>query len=170
MTWNDFKMLIKKQGFVPALEYDFIYNGFSEPATEEAIIYYHPIKGLIIFATSFSDKTSINGGNLYGEIQANNKEDCSIIWKWLSTGGCIDQDKMIYQTSHDVREGLFSKLELLESAGIFLSTWTKKDRFLWFVDYVESKQPGYDYEAITKEKIAKCPEEMQNIINGCKTS
>jgi len=165
MTWDEFKNLIKQKGFTPALEYDLIYNGWNEPTTEEAIIYYHLSKGLIIWATSFSNKTSVNGGTLYGEIQANSKESENIIWKWLSTGGCIDSDNMIYETSHDIREGLFNKLQTLESAGKFLPKWNNKDRFLWFVDYVENDSEGYDYKEITKNKIKKCPKEFQNIIS-----
>lgn len=160
MHWNEFKDLIKEYGFVKGLEYDLKHNN----GIDEIIIYYHPQKGLILYAESYWGKESISGGNLYGEIQANSKEDCKIIWRWLSTGGCINSDKMIYETSHDVREGLFSKLQTLESAGKFLSKWTKKNRFLWFVDYVENKQKDYDYKIITKEKIMQCPKEMQKII------
>ena len=164
MSWDEFKNLIKSHGFIPGLEYNLLYNGWSEPKTEEAILYYHPSKGLIIWATSFNGKTTVNGGNLYGEIKANSKEDCETIWRWLSSGGCINSEEMIYKTSHDVREGLFSKLNTLESAGTFLSKWIDKNRFLCFVDYVEDDIPGYDYKAITKEKIMKCPKEMQEII------
>ena len=160
MSWSEFKNLIKEHGFIKGLEYDLMHEDY----TDEVIIYYHPQKGLIIYAESYWGKESINGGKLYGEIQSNSKEDCNIIWRWLSSGGCIDADNMIYSTSHDVREGLFSKLGTLESAGKFLPKWIKKDRFLWFIDYVESKVPGYDFKAITKEKIMNCPKEMQEII------
>jgi hypothetical protein len=162
--WIEFKDLIKLHGFVPALEYDINYNKWETPSVEEAIIYYHPNKGLIIWATSFNNKTTLNGGHLYGEIQANSKKDEETIWRWLSTGGCIDQKNNIWETQHDVREGLFSKLNILESAGKFLSKWTKKDRFLWFVDYAEDDVLRYDYKAITREKILRCPKELQDII------
>ena len=160
MKWNEFKDLIKGHGFVAGLEYDFEYEG----RIDEAIIYYHPVKGLIIFATSFGQKDRINGGNLYGEIKANSEEDCQTIWRWLSTGGCIKDSDMVYETSHDIREGLFAKLDTLETAGRFLNRWIKKDRFLWFVDYVETKDERYDYKKITQDKIKKLPQECRNII------
>ncbi len=160
ITWDEFKNLIESHGFIEGLKYDLKHEDY----TDEVIIYYHPQKGLIIYAESYWGKERINGGNLYGEIQANSKEDCSTIWKWLSSGGCIDVDNMIYETSHDIREGLFSKLETLESAGRFLPKWTNKNRFLWFVDYIENKIPGYDYKTITRKKIMKCPKELQDIV------
>jgi hypothetical protein len=164
MSWNEFKKLIQQHGFINAYSYKLDYKGWSNPTKEEVIIYYHQKKGLIIYAESFNNKTTVNGGKLYGEIKANNTESEKVIWKWLSTGGCIDADNMIYDTSHDVREGLFSKLNELESAGTFLNKWTKKDRFLWFVDYVEDDVEGYDYKKITLDKIKKCPKELQDII------
>lgn len=159
MTWNEFKIMLTNYGFFNGLTYEFDYRD----EKEEVIIYYHPIKGLIVFATSWGKK-SVNSGSLYAEIKANSKEDCEIIWRWLSTGGCIDKENMIYETQHDVREGLFSKLNELESAGVFLNCWTNKKRFLWFVDYLESKKEGYDFRVITQSKIEKLPTEARQII------
>lgn len=162
VDWNEFKNLIKSYGFIPALEYDFKYDSFGESCTEECIIYYHPEKGMVIHATSFGNKDHINGGNLYAEIEANSDEDEEVICKWLSTGGCIEG--LIYETQQDIREGLFSKLNELETAGKFLNRWTNKNRFLWFVDYSEEKKNGYDYRVITQNKIKRCPQEFRDII------
>lgn len=160
MKWDEFKNLIKKHGFIPALEYDVKHDKY----IDEFIIYYHLNKGLIICADSYFNKEDVNGGTLYGEIQANSEEDREVIWKWISTGSCIDIEKGIYKTSHDVREGLFSKLNTLESVGEFLPKWTNKDSFLWFVDYTESKKENFDYKEITNNKIKMCPKEFQDII------
>lgn len=160
MTWQEFKQLIISKGFIVAMEYDIHHNG----DIDKFIIYYNPQKGLILCATSFWNKESINGGTLYGEIQANSKNDIHTIWDWLSTGGCIDTDKLIYSTSRDVREGLFSALAELETAGKFLPKWIKKNKFLWLLDYEETKIDGYDYKEISRQKLLKCPRELQEIV------
>jgi hypothetical protein len=160
MSWQSFKELITKYGFIPAMEYDFSHDKY----VDEFIIYYNLPKGLIICATSYFDKKSVNGGTLWGEIKANNKEDSHIVWSWLSTGGQSKFDDLIYETQQDVREGLFSILNTLESAGEFLPKWINKNRFLWLLDFTETKVEGYDYKKITMEKILKCPKEMQEII------
>jgi hypothetical protein len=159
MTWDEFKNMLVNYGFINGLTYKFDYK----KRKEEAIIYYQPIKGMIVFATSWDNK-SVNSGNLYAEIKANSKEDRETIWRWLSTGGCIDSENMIYETQHDVREGLFSKLNELETAGTFLNRWTNQKRFLWFVDYAESKKKGYDNTIITQQKINKLPKEARAIM------
>lgn len=164
MTWAYFKDLIKSKGFINGYSYNVLYSDYGSSSNEEMIIYYHPTKGLVIWAESYSGMTSVNGGTLYGEIQANNEESETIVRQWLSSGGCRDREKLIYETSHDVREGLFSKLDMLESAGTFLNRWTNKDKFLWFVDYIENKEPGYNYKQITNDKISKCPQALQDIM------
>ena len=160
ITWQEFKQLIISKGFIAGMEYDIKHEQY----IDEFIIYYNLQKGLILCATSYWNKTCINGGTLYGEIQANSKDDTDTIFTWLSSGGCIDKDKLIFSTSHDVREGLFSKLDELETAGKFLSKWIEKNVFLWFLDYNETKINGYDYKKISKEKLLKCPKEMQEIV------
>lgn len=161
MPWAEFKKKIEDYGFVLGLKYDIKHD---KNEIDEVVIYYHKEKGLVLFADSYFNKKDVNGGKLYGEIQANSKEDRDIIWKWMSTGGCIDSDKLIYETQQDVREGLFHKLSMLESAGKFLPIWTNKNRFLWFVDYVEDDVKGYDYKKITHDKIMRCPKELQEIV------
>jgi hypothetical protein len=160
MSWQEFKQLIIKKGFIPAMEYDIKHGDY----IDEFIIYYNPAKGLIIKADSYWNKESINSGTLYGEIQANNKSCVGTIWDWISSGGLIDNENLIFTTSQDVRERLFSRLEELETVGKFLPKWTNKNTFLWFVDYVESKVDNYDYKKITKEKLLKCPKELQEIV------
>jgi len=162
ISWDDFKSLLVKKGFISAIEYDIHQDG----NTDEFILYYNPEKGLIIHADSYWNKKSINSGTLYGEIQANSEEDVREVYRWISTGGCIDTEKLIFETSHDVREGLFSRLDAIETAGKFLPVWTNKDRFLWFLDYTETKAEDYDYKQITKDKIEKCPDGLKNIIYG----
>jgi len=164
MSWEEFKNLLLSKGFVNALTYELKHD---KDEIDECIIYYQPIKGWVIFATSYRNKSSINGGTLYAEIQANKKEslnELSTRLTRLSTGGLIDKENLICSTSHDVREGLFSKIEDMESYGKFLPVWTDKDRFLWFVDYVDKNIEGYDFKKITQSKIEKCSQEFRNII------
>lgn len=160
MQWNEFKTMLVAKGFKKAMCYDIKHD----KCIDEFIIYYHAEKGLIVTATSYYNKEKINSGILYGEIQANDVESSRVIWRWLSTGGCIDSEKLIFETSQDIREGLFSILETMESAGKFLNRWSKTNRFLWLLDFTETEVNGYDYKKITNEKIKHCPVEMQKII------
>jgi hypothetical protein len=160
MSWSEFKNKLESYGFILGLKYDIVH----EDNVDEVIIYYHKEKGLIIYADSYFNKKNINSGHLCGEIQANSKEDCNVIHNWMSTGGCINKDNLIFETEQDVREGLFHKLSMLESAGKFLPIWTNKNRFLWLVDYVENKVENYNYKKISHDKIMKCPKELQEIV------
>jgi len=160
MPWSEFKKKLEDYGFVLGLQYDIKHDD----QIDEVVIYYHKEKGLVIFADSYFNKKDVNGGELYGEIRANSEQDKQDIWLNLSSGGMSHYDNMVFETSHDVREGLFFKLSKLETSGKFLSQWLNKDRFLYFVDYVENKVEGYDYKKLTREKILKCPKKLQEIV------
>lgn len=157
MLWDDFKKKLIDYGFKVGLSYDLPY----EDIIEEAIIYYHPEKGLILWSQSFSNRTSVCEGTCYGKIKARQQGVTHNIFKWMSTGGF--EDSFICATSFDVREGMFHRIKQMEKDGDFLSQWTDKDRFLWFVDWNESKIEGYDYKKISLDKLKRCPIECQKI-------
>jgi hypothetical protein len=160
MTWNEFKYLLGQKGFVNAYSYDFEYDG----QVNEFIIYYNSSKGWVICATSYSNKTTVNGGNFYAEIEANSKESRKDVFRWMGSGGLINKDGLVLHTSHDVRDGLFSKVEELEKYGKYLNKWTDPDRFLWFLDFSETKVPNYNFRNLTKNKIEKCPDDFRQMI------
>lgn len=158
MTWKWFKDRLIEGGFSVGLSYDLPY----EDAIEEAIIYYHKEKGLILWSQSFNDRTSVNGGTCYGEIKARSKDKMENIFQWMSTGG--RQTDYIWKTSFDIREGMFHRIKQMEKDGDFLPRWTNSNRFLWFVDWNEQKIKDYDYKKISLEKLKCCSEEVQSIL------
>lgn len=166
MSWNDFIALIEDYGFIEGLRYDFEApkHGFigETDKVEEAIIYYHPYKGLILWATSYDNKDHINDGKVYGMAQYSDNA-------WDIFNGCSHGDNgekiNIRHFDKDIREGLIHTLNKIEERATLLPKWEGSYKpFLWFVDYAESKKDNYDYKAITREKIRRCPKNMQDII------
>lgn len=161
ISWTDFLTLLDKQGFVEALRYD-IHHGDNE--VDEAIIYYHPQKGLVLWAESYWNKKSINGGKVYGFIKYD-KNDWENIGRALHgcSHGPTKTAKELMHFDKDIREGLVYTLDRIGGQAEFISKWPERP-FLWFVDYVEDDVPGYDYKAITAEKISRCPKELRDIV------
>jgi len=172
MSWDYFVNLIKRYGFVEGLTYKFKHISFGEENEEQAIIYYHPSKGLVIWAETYGGD-SVNGGTLYGMVKG--IEDWKTLSKALdhcshgSSAYYDENGQMIMKEcidfSVDIRKGLIHRLNNIESVTEFMPQWKDEEPFLWFVDYVEDKEPGYDYKEITKSKIKRCPQELQNIIS-----
>lgn len=162
MSWQDFKSLLTTYGFKIGLEYDITHD---ENEVDEAIIYYHPQKGLVLWATSFWNKKSINGGTVYGMIEWDDWKVACNVFSGCSHGG-NGEDKNIRDFSYDIREGLIHKLNRIDSTVKYLPKWQGITPFLWFVDYNEDDVEGYDYKTITNEKILKCPKELQEIIGS----
>jgi len=161
IKWEDFKNLIKQHGFKEGLSYNFKHYDDSTKE-EEAIIYYHPEKGLVIWATSYWNKKSVNGGKMYGMIQYN-EDNSNDMWRVLNgcSNGTIEENYRNFD--YDIREGLIHTINKIEEKFVFVNKWIKTP-FLWFVDFTEEKQKGFDYKEITKNKIEKCPKELQEII------
>jgi len=157
MTWDGFKALIVQNGFKMALSYR-IERHFQ---SDEVALFHNTEKGLVIFADSYGD--SVNSGTLYGEVTCRVGHENEIFCA-ISTGGCTDQAKGIWETSHDVREGLLHKIARLEEHATFNPVWEAKDRFLWFLDSTETKSRNYDHKAITQKKIELCPLEFRKIV------
>jgi hypothetical protein len=155
MTWIEFKNLLVAKGMAEAYSYKFKKYDFED----EAVLYYHSVKGWILFAESYRGK-SVNSGKLYLEMKANSDEDEKELFYRLGSGGRIDGTKGMIASDHDIREGLFSKVEDMESFGTYLNPWFSKSRFLWFKDYSEDG----DYKKATQSKIDKCSEEFRKII------
>lgn len=161
MEWDEFKSLLKYNGFKEGLSYDFTHEEWK--CTEEFMIYYHT-KGIIICATSFNNKTTVNGGTAYLETKGMNFDKFSEI---MSTGGCFDSKNDLWNISNDVREGLFQWFNIVDKNTEIIPIWKDADRFLWFLDFVESKKENYDYKAITQEKIKRASKECQDILRCC---
>lgn len=184
MSWNEFIEIIQSYGFKEGHKYDFEHS--NGEYIDEAALYYHPEKGLVIWATSYFNKSSVNGGTLYGQLTTNEKVEYVIEknemfnteYKRLkmtdslqksmnslnncSHGAFINIEQGI-EFSLDVREGLINKIEAIGNGGLeFVKQWNQKT-FLWLLDFNEEKS-AYDRDEINKEKISKCPEELQQIV------
>jgi len=168
IKWNDFITLIESYGFKKGMKYDFIppkHGLTDEPdRIEEAIIFYHPGKGLILWATSYGNKDHINGGTVYGMTQYEKFD-----WDIFShcSHGDNGEDKNIRDFSYDIREGLIYTLNRMDKNTRLLPIWSGRKPFMFLVDYAESEVKGYNYKAITNNKLKMCPEEMQEIFKNC---
>ena len=68
----------------------------------------------------------------------------------------------VWTGSADCREAIKTHIKLLMEEGTFIKWY--KPQFLWLLHYMDSKEPGYDYVAINKVRIAKLPLEVQECL------
>lgn len=179
MKWNEFKSLMLQNGFKIGLSYEFDNEGIEN----EAILFYNNY-GIVVWSTSYYD--SLNEAKLYaqigyeGEITFVNKtmeywektyqelvmtpelEVALESLRGFSHDAFMSIEKGIH-ISLDCREGMFYKLNEVKRNFTFFKEWTSSP-FLWFLDYTETRDSGYDYKKITKEKLLKCSPEALNIM------
>lgn len=157
MDWDEFIEILTSNQFKLGYKYSFPY----EDKTEKAVIYYNS-DGLVIWATSYWNGKSVNGGTLYGEIKMHDVSDRSNIPS--CSNGFYDFKNGKLNFSTDIREGLIWFISQMNKYGTFLNEWEDENKFLWFVDFVEDDVPGYDYEKLTRNKIHQCCDEAKNIM------
>lgn len=71
--------------------------------------------------------------------------------------------RMVWCGDHDAREALVHKITKLEERGSFVPVWSKRP-FLWLLHYMDTKEEGYDYNALNAARIAAMPEWVQEMI------
>lgn len=81
-------------------------------------------------------------------------------------------EKAVWVGSHDCREAIRHNISKLEEFGEFLTPW-QESPFLWLLHHMDTQSPegkdlgykSYDYEGITKSRIAQLPEDVRRAIN-----
>lgn len=164
ITWLEFVKIVKAYGFKCGYCQKFIGTGWSDKdVEEEEIIFFHEEKGLILHAESFNGK-SVNSATVYGEIKIGDKLEEN---QYEALNGCSHGGNGNGTMSFDVdvREGFRFHLDALCEAFEFSKSWSTLP-FLWFLNYMDSKDENYDFEKITKQKINASTSEVKKIIFG----
>lgn len=164
ITWIDFIEIAKAYGFKSGYCQKFTGTGWSDKGVEEEeIIFFHEEKGLILHAESF-DRKSVNSATVYGEVKIGDKLEKN---QWEALNGCSHggngNGTMFFDV--DVREGFRFHLDALSEAFEFSKSWSKVP-FLWFLNYMDTKNENYSYEKINKQKIDASTPEVRKIIFG----
>lgn len=164
ITWIDFIEIAKAYGFKSGYSQKFTGTGWSDKGVEEEeIIFFHEEKGLILHAESYYGK-SVNSAKVYGEVKIGNKLEKN---QWEALIGCSHGGNGNGTMSFDVdvREGFRFHLDALSEAFEFSKSWSKVP-FLWFLNYMDTKNENYSYEKINKQKIDASTPEVRKIIFG----
>ena len=164
ITWIEFIEVAKASGFKSGYCQKFTGTGWSDKGVEEEeIIFFHEEKGLILHAVSFSGK-SVNSAKVYGEVKIGDKLEEN---QWEALNGCSNGGNGNGTMSFDVdvREGFRFHLDALSEAFEFSKSWSTVP-FLWFLNYMDTKDENYSYKKINEQKIDACTPEVRKIIFG----
>lgn len=147
-----YERIITHYGFEQVLDVPFT----SRDVEEHLYAYWHPY-GLLLHFDTYKG-VRVNGGKVQycwkpADPDANNW------WRLTSSGGFYSG---VWVGHHDCREALIFNLENLFANGEFVNPWPALP-FMWLLHHGDTKIEGYDYKAITDERIALLPE---NVLEG----
>lgn len=169
-SFEEFTGVVRRLGFELVLEDEFQsqeWNPGDPTHTEKYTVWWRD--GLLLTVESYSGfkQIGVNSAKFYGFWKADGeREDVWDVMHGCSGGlvkGWQEGEPYVMNLSFDCREGLRNKLAQLEAVGSFLSEWPEKP-FLWLLTYMDSKAEGYDYRAITAERISRLPEHVRKAI------
>ncbi|MBK5958070.1 hypothetical protein CCR97_08045 [Rhodoplanes elegans] len=83
-------------------------------------------------------------------------------WRNVRSSGHMNDG--VWVGYHDAREALCHNLMKLRNRGEFVCPWIEQP-FLWLLHYDDTKQPNYDYAAITSERISRLPQWVRDFIS-----
>ena len=170
VSWNYLIEVLFDNGFKIGTEWEFIDDQYNEAHKEKAGIYYRE-DGVVVFAESYGDGTSVNSGKCFYELEMKDDVDKREFFSLIHTGSRYEENKLENQL--DIREGLIYELNKAATYGNFIKTWTNRNH-LWILDYMESHKRidhnakyevwNKQYREVTNEHISKCPKELQDIV------
>ena len=158
MKWDEFESILAQNGFKIGYEEKFPYENHEE----KAVVFYRE-DGLLIWATSFNNMKSVNGGKLYGEIKLNSVEDRHSIP--ICSNGFYDFDNLKLYFDKDVREALIWFINSMKFHGEFIPEWEDGNKFVWFLNFIEDDKPGYDYKKISMNKMNQFSDGAKKIVH-----
>lgn len=162
ISWEDFKAIATAYGFKPGFCQKFAGTGWGDKGVEEEeIIFFHEEKGMILHAESYNGK-DVNSAKVYCEVKTDETREKE---QWAALNGCSfgGNGNGTVEVNVDVREGFLFHLNALSEVFEFSKTWTKVP-FLWFLNYMDTKDANYNYDNINNAKIKKAAPEVQKII------
>lgn len=128
-----------------------------EPSAEEMRIYWNPELSALLTMESFRTD-SLNMGKVYFAWKAN---DQNKFFPVGCSGGCeCENGVYVFVGDYDIREAFVYKLTQMKETGEFVKKWPKAP-FMWLLHWMDTKEEGYDYKAINRERYALLPAEVR---------
>lgn len=87
-------------------------------------------------------------------------EWCDIVTDYVKENQLVK----VWSGDHSCQEAIKFNISELEKNGAFLKQWVEPP-FMWLLHYMDSKDDGYDYKAITNERLKQLPKEVLEAMN-----
>lgn len=167
MTIADAIKLFTSNGFEQVLDIPFVRDRDGENVDEHLYVFVDKARGLFLKFDTYGDV--INSGKVYYCIEHKLGITAPSMHATSSGGYRLihkNPDRYCWVGDHDCREALLFNMRQIEQEWTFMPQWPAGNRqFLWLLHYVDTKDPKYNYEAITAHRIAMLPEWVQTMIN-----
>ena len=157
-TLTEYLRIAKEEGFEIVLEVPFAGH---DQKQEKLFVLFNKADGILLCFDTYGGN-KVNGGHFYYNWAPNGS------WReahqFTSSGGFREIDgHLIWSGDHNCREALRAHLAGLRDHGKFVTPW-KVQPFIWLLHYMDTKDEGYDYQAINESRIAQFADEVKKAV------
>jgi hypothetical protein len=161
MTWDELKALLPNLGFqILAIEE---FPG-DDNHTEEMIFAWDPVRSALLTAHSYWGRKSVNTGTVYFCWKPTDRNDWALN-RCSSSPLEVNGEYVGRSYGYDIREGLKHFLETADRKGTFFKKWPGKP-WLWLLNFSDTRDKNYNYDAINARRISMLPKEVQELITS----
>ncbi len=160
MAWSKYLAIAQEEGFEVVGKVPFLSDAKYSPQREETFfILFHPHNGVLLCFDTYGE--GVNGGKFYYNWLSDDTDNYLNV---ISSGSFQKVgDQRIWSGDHDCREALRAHLRGLRDHGKFVTPW-KVQPFMWLLNYMDTKDEGYDYRAINNDRVSQLPEYVRTAI------
>jgi len=159
--------IIEDIGFECVASIPFVGKSPWEDERKETLyLYAHRDLGILLKFDTFNGD-HVNSGNFYYCWKPNDCENHK--WMQMTSSGTLREDEngeKYWVGYHDCREAIRYHINQLKKAGTFIQKWPKNNKaWLWLLNYMDTKNPDYNYKEINQSRVKLMPEWVQEMIN-----
>ena len=169
MPLIDFMSIVIDEGFKCIYEEEFIDDQWERQSRRERFAIYWHDDGILLNFESYDGQKHINSGKIHYNWRPLILDVAHRLHLY-SSGGYHDYDNdPVWIGDHDIREAMRFNINNFRTYGNFVVPWVETP-FLWFLNYMETKPEGYNYDEINIRKLAKIDPEIRAkfIVPNCK--
>ena len=152
--------LFIKDGYELIYNEEFIAKEFRNGKERKEHYHIYWKDGILVTVESYNT-TGLNTGKAYFNFE--HTENGPYVLHDCSHGGIVKgivDGKPVWsnvrEVSLDIREGYFTNMERIQNGGTIFQRWIEPP-FLWFLNYIETKDKDYNYSKINYAKVQKFP-------------
>ncbi len=163
-SWKEFEKIITKYGFKLGFEEEYYGEWFGERIKDKIVLYYHEEKGLLLFAESYMNGSSVNQLKVFGELKLLNPEMTKNQQYALYHCSSSNVNEKSISFEIDSKTKMFNILNILTEQFEFCESFSKVPIDFNILTSEEGLKRKLDFKELTRKRLSISDEKIKKIL------